>query len=135
MTTVSLKQREHYRVSLESQVTVETGDGHFLKGTCVNISMGGMCLLLEEKITKKLVGRVRMTFEFYGEINEFCAGFSVVWTGAERPNVPLKQAGIQFSAIDFENRSSLTRIIIARLSELENNRSVVSFEPHQYEHK
>jgi c-di-GMP-binding flagellar brake protein YcgR len=122
MALSSLKQREHYRVPLEAQAIVETNDGRSLKGVCLNISMGGMCLSLEHEITRNMPGRVSMLFEQDGETIEFCAQFFIAWTRTERPDIPVKYAGIQFVGLDNENRSCLTKIIIARLMKLEKDR-------------
>jgi c-di-GMP-binding flagellar brake protein YcgR len=122
MALSSLKQREHYRVPLESRAVVETNDGRSVNGVCLNISMGGMCLSLEDEIAGDMPGTVRILFEQEGESIEFRARFSIAWTRTERLDIPFKHAGIQFVGLDNENRSCLTKIIVARLMELEKNR-------------
>lgn len=122
MALSSLKQREHYRVPLESRAIVETDDGRSLKGICLNISMGGMCLSLENEITRDMPGRVRILFEQDEETIEFCAGFSIAWTRSEKPDIPFRHAGIQFVGLDNANRSCLTKIIISQLTKLEKDR-------------
>lgn len=101
---------------------VETDDGNSLKALCLNISMGGMCLLLEDEIESSKPGSVKLLFEQNGEALEFCARFSIAWTNKQRPEIPSKHAGIQFVGLDNTKRSVLTRIMVTRLMELEKNR-------------
>lgn len=119
MSQESFKQREHYRVPLESQVIMEPDDGRSLKSVCLNISMGGMRLSLDDALSGNMSGIARMMYEQDGETVEFWSRFFVAWTGMERKGVPLNHAGIQFTGLDHENRSRLTRIIVARLTEIE----------------
>jgi len=105
-----------------SPVIVETDDGRSLEGECINISMGGMCLSLKGEIKHTIPGTVTVMFEEDGNTVEFIARFSIAWARAERPEIPVYNAGIQFAELDDENRGRLTRIILTCLMKLEQDR-------------
>lgn len=133
MAQESFKQREHYRVPLGSQVIIEPDDGRSLKGVCLNISMGGMRLSLDDALSGNTSGIARMMYEQDGETVEFWSRFFVAWTGMERKEVPFNHSGIQFTGLDYENQSRLTRVLIARLTEIEISKQDGKYESMQIE--
>jgi len=66
MTERPIQQREHFRIPMESRVMVERSDGLTLSGICINISMGGMCLSLEDELSHSWDGVVKILYQDAG---------------------------------------------------------------------
>lgn len=110
---MAFTQRNYPRIDLQSPVTV-TVNGRVLEGAeCVNVSMGGICIQVNEAIEEQQKGTVEMEYECDDEKINFKGEFVICWI---KPAGSEKQFGLQFTYYDSKSLTNLARIIITQVS-------------------
>lgn len=105
-------QRNYPRVPVQTPITV-TIDNHVLKNAqCINISMGGMCVAVNDTIEEQQKGTVELEIEFENERINFKGEFTVQWISGKDLNSREKNFGLKFTYYDSANLTNLARIIV-----------------------
>lgn len=101
------------RYLITEQVTVRFEDDSFLNGTeCSDISLGGMCVVLDERIEKKQkYGIIMMVHKYGDEVVMFESRFVRLWDRPVFVDRNDTRMGIKFIDLDPKNFDSLCRII------------------------
>ncbi len=87
-------------------------DDVILKGTeCVNISSGGMCLTINDRIDLWNTGMLIMVRKYKREAIYFKTDFSVTWNSLALPGESEVYMGIAFKELDAANKKALDRIL------------------------
>lgn len=115
-------QRNYPRIDIQFPVKI-TVNGCLLEGAkCVNISMGGMCIQVDETVEEQQTGFIEI--EHYcddGKVT-FKGDFVIRWINSGTSDKPEKRFGLQFTYYDSNNLTNLARIIITGISKNEVNR-------------
>jgi len=112
-------QRNYPRIDLRSPVTITVNDRVLEDAECINISMGGMCIQVDEAIEQQQKGTVEMEYDCGDEKVTFKGDFVIRWIKPVTAERPEKQFGLQFTYYDAKSLSNLARIIITQISENE----------------
>ncbi len=104
-------RRNHERYNFQAKVTVTMNDV-ILHGTeCVNISSGGMCIKVGDRIDAIDKGMLIMIHKYQNEVIFFKSDFSVSWNSIQSPVRYNAQIGIVFKKLDSDNKNALDRIL------------------------
>ncbi len=104
-------RREFLRCRLSAKITL-TIDDVILYGTeCKNISKGGMCVVVGDRLDECDDGMLIMVNKYKDEVIYFKANFIVSWNNILSPNQMSTKIGIAFKDLDSRNREALERII------------------------
>lgn len=105
-------RRKYQRYPVTVQVSVRYGE-NFLEGTeCSDISLGGMCVVVNDKIEQKFDAGVVMLVQKCGEETVFFeSDFVRLWDNLVYFNKNDTRLGIRFKNIDPKNFDSLCKIL------------------------
>lgn len=105
-------RRRHQRYPITVQVSVRFGDT-FLDGTeCSDISLGGMCVVVNEEIEKNWkYGTVMLVQKYGDETIVFESNFTRLWDNHVYVNRKDTRIGIKFRDIDSTNFNNLCKLI------------------------
>ena len=105
-------RRKDQRYPITVQVSVRFGE-NFLEGTeCSDISLGGMCVVVNNKINKNYTSGVVMLVQKWGKETVFFeSDFVRLWDNLVYFNSNDTRLGIRFKNIDKENFDSLCKIL------------------------
>ncbi|MGD9200356.1 MAG: PilZ domain-containing protein [Chitinispirillia bacterium] len=105
-------RRKHQRYPITVQVSVRFGD-NFLEGSeCSDISLGGMCVVVNDKISKNNNAGVVMLVQKCGEETVFFeSDFVRLWDNLVYTDSNDTRLGIRFKNIDQKNFDSLCKIL------------------------
>lgn len=108
---MDVNRRKDTRYALDSKVTITMNDV-ILDGTeCRNISMGGMCIAIEDKLDNWKNGLLIMVHKFDEEVIFFSSKFRVLWKNMEPSDRKESLIGVHFHETDPKNFEFLSRII------------------------
>ncbi len=110
-------RRNYPRVSLAEPVTViiKINDRTLHNAVANNLSMGGMCITIEDNIEKQQNGTLEITHECDEEMLCFKAEFAIQWIKPANSDKKTRQFGIKFTYFDSADQSKLARIIIDQI--------------------
>ena len=104
-------RRKDTRYTLSSKVTVTMNDV-ILDGTeCRNISLGGMCLAVNDKLDNWKDGLLILVHKFDKEVIFFSSKFRVLWKNMKSSKRKESLIGVYFQETDPKNFEILSRII------------------------
>lgn len=105
-------RRKYQRYPVTVQISVRFGE-NFLEGSeCSDISLGGMCVVVNEKIKEKSNNGVVMLVQKCGdEVIFFESDFVRLWDNLVYFNSKDTRLGIRFRNVDMKNFDSLCKII------------------------
>ena len=105
-------RRKDSRYPVTEQLSVKFND-NFLNGTeCSDISMGGMCIVVEDKINQEFKYGTLFLVQKYGEeIIFFESRFRKIWDSLVFVDRKDTRIGVKFLDIDEKNLKNLSRII------------------------
>ena len=107
-------RRKDIRYPFQSRVTVTMNDV-ILNGTeCLNISSGGMCIAIDDRIDTFSDGMLIIVHKHNSEVIFFKADFIVSWNNRHMPDRSHIQIGISFKNLDPENEHMLDRLLSFR---------------------
>ena len=109
-------RRKDQRFPLSSKITLTMNDSILNETECRNISLGGMCITVNDKIDNLENGLLIMVHKFDEEIIFFTTKFKVSWNNTNFPNRKEALFGVNFTDIDPKNLDFLSRIIHKRSS-------------------
>lgn len=104
-------RRKDTRYSLSSRVTVTMNDVILNDTECINISMGGMCLAINDKLDNWKDGLLILVHKFDKEVIFFSSKFRVLWKNMKSSKKEDSLIGINFQETDPKNFEFLSRII------------------------
>ena len=106
------ERRKYPRYPVIEQLTVRFNDT-FLNGTeCSDISYGGMCIVVDDKIGKEVkYGIVFLVQKYKEEVIFFESKFMKMWDNLVYVDRNDTRMGVKFLDIDDKNLKSLSRII------------------------
>jgi len=106
------ERRRDSRYPVTEQLSVRFND-NFLNGTeCSDISLGGMCIVIEDKIDKKYqYGTVFLVQKYNEEVIFFESRFRKIWDNPVYVDRQDTRIGIKFLDIDTRNFDNLQKII------------------------
>ena len=106
------ERRRDSRYPVTEQLSVRFND-NFLNGTeCSDISLGGMCIVIEDKIDKKYqYGTVFLVQKYNDEVIFFESRFRKIWDNPVYVDREDTRIGIKFLDIDNRNFDNLQKII------------------------
>ena len=112
MKVMLANRRRHHRYPVTVQLSVRFGT-NFLEGTeCSDISFGGMCVVLNERINiKSSEGVVMLAQQCGEEIIFFESDFVRLWDNRVFFNRNDTRMGIRFKNVDMKNFDNLCKII------------------------
>ena len=112
---MSFIRRNYPRIPLNLPVTIIINDKPQNNAICKNISMGGMCITVEDTVEREQNGRVEFLYHCEdGEEIAFKGEFTVKWLH-EMGN-DCKEFGIQFTYYDPSNLTKLARIVLNQMT-------------------
>ena len=117
---MSFIQRNYPRIDLRSPVSITMNERVLEGAECINISMGGMCIQVDEAIEQQQKGTVEMEYDCGDEKVTFKGEFVIRWIKPVTSERPEKQFGLQFTYYDSKSLTNLARIIITQVSRDEN---------------
>ncbi len=111
---MSFTRRNYPRMPLNLPVRVMI-DGTWLDdAVCKNISMGGMCISVEDSIVKnQQIGKVELHLYHDDEEIVFSGEFVIKWIKLSKNNTT--EFGLQFTYYDSLNSTNLARIVLNQL--------------------
>lgn len=104
-------RRNDQRYPLSSKITITMNDVILNKTECRNISLGGMCIAISDKIDNWKNGLLIMVHKFEEEVVFFTTKFKVLWNNDKSSNRKETLIGVNFKDIDPKNFDFLSRII------------------------
>ena len=107
-------RRNYPRISPTKPLTVIIHvDGKALHNPVAkNISMGGMCVVVEDHIKEQQAGSLEVRYECDNEVFGFKVDFSIPWAKSIDQETNTQEFGIKFSNINPQDMQSLGRILI-----------------------
>lgn len=104
--------RHHTRYPVIEKLSLRF-ENEFLNGTeCSNISLGGMCILIDDKISSNdKYGTLMLAQKMGDDIILFEADFVRLWDRLAFADSDDRRMGIKFINIDKENHKKLLKII------------------------
>jgi hypothetical protein len=109
---MSVNRRKHPRLALDSKVTVTMNDV-ILEGTTIkNISSGGMCIAVRDRIDKFEDGMLILIYRCHEDVLFFKADFSVSWNSILSPDKYNAELGILFKNLEPTSRNILEKILL-----------------------
>ena len=118
---MAFKQRNYPRIDLHSPVTLIVNNQPIEGATCLNVSMGGMCIEAKTTVEEQQNGVVEFDYDILDEKICFKGEFVIRWIKPSDPGTEKTQFGLQFTYYDSTNLTNLARIIITQISKNENN--------------
>ena len=108
----SKERRRDSRYPVTEQLSIRFND-NFLNGTeCSDISLGGMCIVIEDKIDKKYqYGTVFLVQKYGDEVIFFESRFRKIWDNPVYVDRKDIRIGVKFLDIDTRNFDNLQKII------------------------
>ena len=106
------ERRRDSRYPVTEQLSLRFND-NFLNGTeCSDISLGGMCIVIEDKIDKEYkYGTVFLVQKYEDEVIFFESQFRKIWDNPVYVDREDTRIGVKFLDIDTRNFDNLQRII------------------------
>ncbi len=112
---MSIIRRNYQRIPLNIPVTIIINDRTLHEAVCKNISMGGMCISVEDtSVDKHENGKVELNYHCEEEIIQFKGEFAIKWLLGEENNHC--EFGLQFTYYDPSNSTNLARIVLTQLN-------------------
>lgn len=113
-------QRNYPRIDMRLPVSITVNERILEGAECVNISMGGMCIQVDEAIEQQQKGIVEMEYDCDDEKVHFKGEFVIRWIKPAGSDGSERQFGLQFTYYDSKSLTNLARIIITQVSRNEN---------------
>ena len=104
-------RRKDTRYALASRITITMNDVILNETECRNISMGGMCIAIKDKLDNWKDGLLIMVQKFDKEVIFFSSKFRVLWKDMKPSNRKESLIGVNFHETDPKNFEFLSRII------------------------
>ncbi len=106
------ERRKERRLSVTEQLSVRFND-EFLEGTeCSDISLGGMCIVVDDPIKKNIkYGTVMLVRKYDKETIFFESKFVRLWDNLVYIDRKDTRLGVKFVDLDSKNFTSLDRIL------------------------
>lgn len=104
------EKRRQARISYKAEIRVEV-NGDKLSGTCKNLSMSGMLLVLDRTLAVGSQGRLEISQEIEGERLEIGSGFEVMRINDLMKNGGICEIGLHFNDLDFDSSVKLYNLI------------------------
>ena len=112
-------RRNYPRIPLNIPVTITINDTILHEAVCKNISMGGMCISVEENSVKEQEkGTVELHYQCDEETIDFTGEFTIRWLHVDENNH--SEFGLQFTYYDSSNSTSLARIVLNQLNAVQS---------------
>ena len=112
---MSIIRRNYQRIPLNIPVTIIITDYTLQEAVCKNISMGGMCISVEDSsVEKQENGKVELNYHCEEEIIQFKGEFTIKWLYVGENNH--REFGMQFTYYDASNSTNLARIVLNQLN-------------------
>ena len=106
------ERRKYTRYPVIEQLSVRFNNTFLKRTECTDLSMGGMCIVVEDKIDEIANYGIVFLVQKYGEeVIFFESKFIIMWdrrVSADRDDIRL---GVKFFDVDDENLNSLSRIV------------------------
>ena len=125
MSMPKFKDRRKYpRYPVIKQLSVRFNNT-FLNGTeCSDISLGGMCIVVEDKIDEKYKYGIVFLVQKYGEeVIFFESKFMKMWDNPVYVDRNDTRMGVKFLDVDDKNLKSLSRIVSLQEEQKKRHRS------------
>lgn len=105
-------RRKNSRYPVTEQLSLRFND-NFLNGTeCSDISLGGMCIVVEDKIDEKYnYGTVFLVQKYGKEVIFFESRFRKIWDSLVFVDRKDTRMGVKFLDTDDKNLKNLSRIV------------------------
>jgi c-di-GMP-binding flagellar brake protein YcgR len=106
------ERRKHSRYQCDLRLSVEIGDTTFKTTECSNISMGGMCIVVDDKVDKTIkYGTLTLVQRKDEEEISFNVKLLILWSNFKYVDRRDTLIGVKFKGLDPENSKKLKKII------------------------
>ncbi len=112
-------RRKFSRYPCDLTMSVEIGDSTFTTTECSNISLGGMCIVVDNKVDKSIkFGTLHLTKKCDSEEINFQAKLIILWSNFKYVDRFDTRIGVMFKDLDSENKENLQKIISTQSMQL-----------------
>lgn len=106
------ERRKHSRYSCDLKLSVEIGNTTFKTSECSNISLGGMCIVVDDKVDKKIkYANLTLIQKNKDEEISVNAKLLILWSNFKYVDRSDTRLGVKFKDLDPENMKNLQKII------------------------
>ena len=104
-------RRKFSRLPFSARITVTMNDVIIGDTRCKNISHGGMCFVINDRVDAINNGMIILVHKCDNDITFFKANFAVSWNQVVSHDKHAIELGVNFEGLDTENKKALSRIL------------------------